>query len=437
MAEFIGFLRAKQLDNCEITTPSGSQTLKFQVKSEKLLTIPLFTQQVLKIGRSKTSDIKLDNPTISLKHALIWSVKFDSQTPPIVYVHDCSRNGIFLNEVEMKTGETRMLNDGDQLEFRTAAIFSFESMINEPIMEESQIKPDYKINEQWIVTSNLIGSGSFGSVFIAKNEKLDKKLYAVKILSAKGSGQIWNASYYEASLLANIDHPNIIQIHDAIATNSYVYIVQDLVCGGDLFSYITKGNKLKAIPEREVIFIIFQIMKALQFLHKNLNIVHRDLKLDNILLQIPQPRTKIYLCDFGTAKDLSRSGGRTNTAVGTIEYSAPEVFKRNHKGKSITPYNFKCDIWSLGVVTHILLSGKSPFYSENAEDILISARKGYLNFNIKQFNGVSHKAQSFIRSLLKVNMDDRLDIDECFEHVWIKNNKMKLETFYREMVDQN
>ncbi|EDK44297.1 conserved hypothetical protein [Lodderomyces elongisporus NRRL YB-4239] len=173
-------------------------------------------------------------------------------------------------------------------------------------------------------------------------------------------------------------------------------------------------------------------MKALQFLHKNLLIVHRDLKLDNVLMHIPLPKSRIYLCDFGIAKQLP--SGRTTTCVGTIEYSAPEVFKCDSNGRAIEAYNFKCDIWSLGIITHILLSGISPFYAHEKASILLASREGKLNFNRKQFSHTSSLAQRFVSALLKVDASKRLDIDECFEHGWIKRNKAKLEAFYRDHI---
>ncbi|KAI5952368.1 hypothetical protein KGF54_003234 [Candida jiufengensis] len=430
MTDFIALLRIEPLNDCKITALKRSQKSQYEDPTETNILVPIFTQEVLKIGRNKTNDIKLNNPTISLTHAIIWSVKFDSESTPLVYINDCSRNGILFNGSEMQNGETKLLNDGDQIEFKTAAILSYECLVDS-IRETNHLKSDFKINDNWVVTTNLVGTGSFGSVYVAKNLEHPEKLYAVKVL---GNKQFFlNKSpisgHNEVKILSKVNH-----LYNAITTNSFTYIVQDLICGGDLFSYLVKGTTLKAISERESIFIIFQVMKALQFLHKNLNIIHRDLKLDNILLEIPQPKTKIYLCDFGIAKNVSFSNGRTNTSVGTIEYSAPEVFKQDLNGKSTKPYNFKCDIWSLGVITHILLSGISPFYSDQKQHILDLTRRGQLNFKRKQFNQVSNKAQSFIQSLIQIDSGIRLDIDECFEHNWIKANRLKLERFYRENI---
>lgn len=215
--------------------------------------------------------------------------------------------------------------------------------------------------------------------------------------------------------------------------DSNIFIFQDLVCGGDLFSYLVCDGYLKSIPEKEAILIVFQLMKAIHYLHKSLHIIHRDLKLDNVLLELPLPQPKVYLCDFGIAKYIGRK--RTNTSVGTLEYSAPEVFKTDINGKtSIQSYDYKSDMWSLGVITHILLSGISPFYSDSRESIICATRSGNLNFEKPQFRKVSQSAKSFIKRLLLVDPQNRMDINECFEHIWIKLNRPKLEKFYREKI---
>lgn len=223
-----------------------------------------------------------------------------------------------------------------------------------------------------------------------------------------------------------------------------MYIFQDLVCGGDLFSYLIDGKFLKPIAEPEAILIVFQLMQALNFLHRELSIVHRDLKLDNILLEIPIPQSKIYLCDFGIAKYLDNSQQTTDSCVGTIEYCAPEVFSNNTKFEPCIllqipndGYNFKCDLWSLGVICHILLSGISPFYADGDKGNMIrAARFGRLNLNKPQFQKITSFAKDFISKLLKVNPQQRMSIEECFEHPWIKSNRKKLDWYYCKLISK-
>lgn len=176
-------------------------------------------------------------------------------------------------------------------------------------------------------------------------------------------------------------------------------------------------------------------------------IVHRDLKLDNILLCTPEPCTRIVLADFGIAKDLSTSRSRMHTVVGTPEYCAPEVgFKANRAAykefsRAATleqhGYDAKCDLWSLGVITHIVLTGISPFYGDGSEvSIIRNAKMGNLNFTTKQWTKVSEHAKSFVRGLLQIDVRLRLDSQTAFDHKWIARHKGQLEKIYYQKILQ-
>ncbi|EGW33017.1 uncharacterized protein SPAPADRAFT_150549 [Spathaspora passalidarum NRRL Y-27907] len=391
--------------------------------NEDFVEIPIYVQQVLTLGRDQSCDVQLNNYVISSIHATIWSIQFDNDSISLVYMHDNSRNGIIHNGVEISKGMTVILQDGDTIEFKLAAKFQYKSF---------QLESCYSLElgcfDDWKVTNNLIGSGSFGSVYVA-NRQHDRRLYAVKIIPTQPSYIPDKLIKQESTLLLNINHV----LHDAITYDSNIYIFEDLICGGDLFSYLRTGKYLRALPEQETISIVYQLLKAISYLHKELQIVHRDLKLDNILLEIPVPRTRIYLCDFGIAKCLSNcKQQKTDTCVGTIEYSAPEVFQEERE------YSFKCDLWSLGVICHILLSGISPFYGNGEKEFMITAaRTGRVNLNRHQFRNSSSMCKSFIQRLLKVDPDERMSIDDCFNHEWIRINQTNLEKFYQKRIAKN
>lgn len=133
------------------------------------------------------------------------------------------------------------------------------------------------------------------------------------------------------------------------------------ITGGDLFSYLSDGEHMSSVPEAEALLIVFQILKALEYLHSN-NITHRDLKLDNILRVSQHPGSRILLIDFGISKYYVRDRSRRMTTVaGTPEYAAPEIgFAASNTfagAAKRSGYDMKCDLWSLGVILHILLSG--------------------------------------------------------------------------------
>lgn len=197
---------------------------------------------------------------------------------------------------------------------------------------------------------------------------------------------------------------------------------------------------MSSIPEAEALIIVYQILHALKYLH-NQGIVHRDLKLDNILLCSPEPCTRIILADFGIAKDLSTAKSRMHTVVGTPEYCAPEVgFKADRKAyqsfsRAATlvqnGYDRKCDLWSLGVITHIMLTGISPFYGDGTERSIIQSTKiGKLTFTAKQWNTVADAAKSFVQKLLEIDVNKRLDSRQSLAHPWILKHHDQLEKIY-------
>lgn len=163
-------------------------------------------------------------------------------------------------------------------------------------------------------------------------------------------------------------------------------------------------------------------------------------QLDNILLESPEPFSKVFLADFGIAKS---TRGRMFTIIGTPEYCAPEVgfeFTKlpekqmkfsSHKWTHELPvkkgYDSKCDIWSLGVIVHIMLSGISPFYENGEqENIIRSAKRGALKLQMKEWQNVSQEAKSFVQSLLHVDTKKRFDIQQCFKHEWIRKHEVVL-----------
>lgn len=169
--------------------------------------------------------------------------------------------------------------------------------------------------------------------------------------------------------------------------------------------------------------------------------------MDNVLLEEPIPGSRIFLCDFGIAKRLSTLKQRTTTVVGTVEYSAPEIFSTSLELEEDTAsftlnlepnmrkkdgYDYKCDMWSLGVVVHILLSGISPFYNEETDiQIVKSAATGMLNLEKLKWRTVSHEAKDFVKHLLQVNPSVRFNVASCFDHPWIASRKRQLDQIYR------
>ena len=150
----------------------------------------------------------------------------------------------------------------------------------------------------------------------------------------------------EIKIQSFCNHPNIIKLKEVLASNSKIFLVLELVEGGDLFNKIKKGG---IFTEKKVSDILKQILSAVVYLHKN-NIVHRDLKPENMLYDIESNSLKII--DFGTAIE-KKPNKKLAALVGTPYYLAPEVVKGE--------YDEKCDVWSCGVIMYLLLCGMPPF----------------------------------------------------------------------------
>lgn len=381
--------------------------------------LSVVTNKLLKLGRNSDECChSIDHPSVSNVHCIVWGIRFDPESVPLCYIKDTSLNGTIVNGQPLQRGVPYLLTNQDCIEFPNGMKFKFSSIDMENL---SQLVTGLKIKtnwENWEIQPRVVGAGTFGQVLVAnrrsnyhqndaRNATSGKerrcKSYAVKIINSSKTRIV-----KEANILEKLDHPNIIKIHQScIDSLGNIYIFQDLISGGDLFSYLAKGDCLVPISETESLIIIYQILLALQFLHSN-GIVHRDLKLDNILLHTPEPCTKVVLADFGIAREISQSAKeRMHTVVGTPEYCAPEVgFKADRnfyrsfsRTATLEPlnngYDSKCDIWSLGVITHIMLTGISPFYGDGSESSIIkNVKTGKLNFGAKQWIPITDSAKS-------------------------------------------
>lgn len=195
----------------------------------------------------------------------------------------------------------------------------------------------------------LIGEGGMGKVYLAQHNQLNRKV-AIKVLHSHlvYSNEFRNRFKSEANLLANLQHPNIVTLHDYIENNDFLALIMEYVEGTSLENYIKKN---KYIDEKELIFLFSQVLNAFQFAHDK-GIIHRDIKPANIILTNER---KIKILDFGIAKIKgSLSQTQTGTQMGTVLYMSPEQIK----GQKI---DLRSDIYSLGVTLFELATGKTAY----------------------------------------------------------------------------
>merc|ERR1712137_1413472 len=203
-------------------------------------------------------------------------------------------------------------------------------------------------------TGEVLGKGAF-SIVKKVTSKRSGRTYAVKIIDKKNVGQDMQRLRIEIDILTRVKHPNIINLKEIMEDDETLYIITELVTGGELFDKIVE---LGAYSESDAARLVFNMVSAIDYLHSQ-NIVHRDLKPENLLLKADTDVSEVKLADFGLSKIISDGVQKQmmQTACGTPGYVAPEVLTADGYDKEV-------DLWSIGVITYILLCGFPPFYNE-------------------------------------------------------------------------
>jgi len=264
------------------------------------------------------------------------------------------------------------------------------------------------ITDKYIIQEEL-GRGAFSVVKLAVEKSTGTK-YAVKVINKSNVGQDMARLATEMEILKKVQHPNIISLKEIIDTKNCLFIVTELVTGGELFDKIVElGN----FSEKDAAILVTKIVSAIDYLH-DINIVHRDLKPENLLLKDPNSLHEIKLADFGLSKIVGTKV-MMQTACGTPGYVAPEVL-------NATGYDKEVDMWSIGVITYILLCGFPPFYNDSLPELFEQIMKADYDFPEEYWKDISEDAKDFIRKLLVVNSAKRLTGKEALKHRWLSGH---------------
>eukprot|EP00494_Astrolonche_serrata_P033785 UN34054 len=209
-------------------------------------------------------------------------------------------------------------------------------------------------------------------------------------------------------ILRDISHRHVVKLWEDFETDDKIYMVQDLLEGGELFDKIIEQT---FFSESEAAKVIVQICDALVYLHER-NIVHRDLKPENLLLTDKSDNYDVKIIDFGLAK---RSAEKMSMPCGTPGYVAPEILKRK-------PYHKEVDIWSLGVIMYILLCGFPPFHEDggNLKKLYKQIRAGKYSFPAKFWSNISDAAKTLIRQMLTVKPHMRITAKGIMADKWLE-----------------
>ena len=260
--------------------------------------------------------------------------------------------------------------------------------------------------------SKPLGKGDSSSVYQCYHKRTGQ-LRAVKLIHKSEVDQDLldsGALLTEVEIHKALDHPNIVRLYEFFEDRDYYYFVQEYCSAGELFDMIIAKQKLS---EKEAALIMEQLLATVSYLHSR-NIIHRDIKPENILLQ-EDGVLKVIDFDAAILMDIK---GQVTGSVGTAYYVAPEVLNGS--------YNEKCDIWSLGVVMYILLTGRPPFSGHSHKDIVKSVLRGKYSLEGPEWTNISSPAKDLIKKMLVRNPHRRISAQEAYLHPWISSEKSKL-----------
>jgi len=262
------------------------------------------------------------------------------------------------------------------------------------------------LSEHYDVKQDL-GKEEFSVVKKAINKKTGEEV-AIKIIDKKTAttAQDTKRLETEVTILKKVSHPNIICLKELYEDSNELCLVMELVTGGELFDKIVEKGQY---TENEASIIVKKMLSAVEYLHGQ-GIAHRDLKPENLLLKSTSD-TEVMISDFGLSKIVSQQS-IMDTACGTPYYVAPEVLLS-------TGYDKEVDLWSVGVITYLLLCGFPPFYGESLPEVFEQIMKADYDFPDPYWTDISSEAKDLIKKLLVVDAKKRLSATDALKHPWV------------------
>ena len=295
--------------------------------------------------------------------------------------------------------------------------FISDKIRNKWLNKMKEIIKNFDFEDYYELKENL-GEGDFATVQKCI-KKSNGKIFAVKkVLKKKIKYRDLIIMEGESSILKLIHHPNLVELIDYFESEDKIFMVMDYLEGGDLIKFICDQEPMTNVPEKTIAKIIYRIGKAIQYLH-NYGMVHRDLKPENIVFGKNNDINSLKIIDFGLTVTLGYEE-TVNDLMGTVTYLAPEVYTNK-------PYDFKVDVWSIGVILYYLLSGILPFDDENLNDELIGKKIVFSHHEFAKefFEGRSRMVINLIEKCLEKNPEKRIDINEFLNDDWFVQNQIK------------
>ncbi|KAJ0984039.1 hypothetical protein J5N97_002395 [Dioscorea zingiberensis] len=267
----------------------------------------------------------------------------------------------------------------------------------------ARVVGDYMLSRQ-------IGSGSFSVVWHARHRVRGTEVAVKEIVMERLGKKLQDSLRSEIAILKRIDHPNIISLHDIIEASGKIFLILEYCRGGDLSMYIQRHGR---VPEDVAKHFMQQLAAGLLVLREN-NLIHRDLKPQNLLLSTNDENYTLKIADFGFARSL-QPRGLAETLCGSPLYMAPEIMQ-------LQKYDAKADLWSVGAILFQLVTGKTPFTGNNQMELL----KNIIKSNELRFppnNNLSYECIDLCQKLLRRNPVERLTFEEFFDHQFLSKGQ--------------
>jgi len=393
------------------------------------------------VGRHAKCDIVVQDRRASAKHFRIFAC--DGR----YFLEQLSPNGCFINEQCLRKDDRRVLIHGDEISVcmharetreRPFAAYVFQHPRERDMdsrvaamarpsrcgASASRVESTW-VDEQWVADTwdlrVVLGSGAFSTVYLGLHVRTGARRAVKRIekdsflaFQRKRNSQLELRA--EVETLMGLQHPGIVRFHSWFETEAHLYLVMDLLEGGDLLCYISRHGFFEEGDARR---LFRELAGAVAHVHDK-GVVHRDLKPENIMLTERSAQASLKLVDFGLARP-SRRSADCRTFCGTPQYFAPEVIA-TCKGGDHSPlgYGTQVDAWSLGVILYIMLSGIEPFDDQEDGGLFALITAGRFGFASPPWEQVSEEAKDLVRRLLRVNPKERLTVQQSLGHPWLR-----------------
>ena len=274
------------------------------------------------------------------------------------------------------------------------------------ILDKFSIQKDFRKKYEY---QSLVGSGAFGKVRLYVDRDSKSFKYAIKTIKKNiFKRHSIESIKREVDILRSLDHPNIVKYFETYEDECYLHIVMEYIAGDNLFRVLTDQKGFK-FTERAISKIMTCLLKAVLFLHHN-GIIHRDIKPENIVFVEPDNFNALKLIDFGLS--IQQNAKKDNRRVGTPYYMSPEMVRGN--------FNYASDVWSIGVILFIMVTGKQPFRGKSKEEVFDKIKRGAYDKNTLSRAKCSKEVKDLIKKMLVTEHSKRITVECALDHIWFK-----------------